>query len=163
MRVNKREEDLVRIRALKQDKECPQSAWIISDTIVSELLGSAILRAELSKAISTSCERFLFIPWRQWPDPGRKIVDAIEKTVERLPRSMRLLRIFVVPDEIAALCMEYRAMKDGTSVFVYGHFIRDDSDMAQIIGKLRAAAEKIEMIYKDERKQVSVNGIARCY
>lgn len=163
MRINKPNEELVRTRIQKEKKECPQSIWIASDTIISELLDNSLLRAGFMEALSKNCERFLFIPWRQWPDPGKKTVEIIEKTLQRLPRSARCFRVFVVPDEIAALCMEYRTLNDGTTDFIYGHLIYSDADILPTVKHLRESIEMIEKMFKNTGAQASIHGIARCY
>lgn len=157
------EKDLVKTRTSEKKKKLPSSIWILSDSVTRELQGSAPALAELANAVKKGKERFLFIPWSQWPNPGRQVVETIEQTTERLLRSSRTLRVYAVPDEIAALCTECVENDEGTREFYYRHLIQDTDFMKSVMASLRRDIDHIEEIFKKDGKNVSVNGIARCY
>ncbi len=154
---------MVRTRKVEKKKDFASSIWFVSDTIIRELSEDAILFGELVSALKKDKERYLFIPWSQWPHPGKRVVENIERIISRLLRTSRTLRVYVVPDEIAALCLEYQELDDGKQEYIYRHLIHDNLTMEGVRKRLSRDIELIEAHFKKTGANNSFNGIARCY
>ncbi len=146
-----------------QEKDISATIWILSDIIVRELNANTIQLEELIKALKKDKERYLFIPWSQWPVPSKMLVESIERVIERRLRSSRTFRVYVVPDEIAALCAECVREDGGEEEYIYRHLIHDSMAMQSLMRKLLKDIDQIEEIFRKDNRNVSVNGIARCY
>lgn len=145
-------------------KKNSESVWIASTTIVQKILDDAETFVEFMDAIKKDYERYLFIPWSQWPQPGKQVVEYIERmTGGRPSRTARVFRIYVVPDEIAALNVTYSRQDNGGAVIAYHHTIRIKEDVEGTIIELTINIDEIERIFREEGRQVSIYRIARCY